>query len=588
MSAGQAFDATTAFARALVDEWARAGITDACVAPGSRSAPLALALTRDPGIRVHMHLDERSAAFFALGIAKASGRPAVVLTTSGTAPANLHPAVLEAHHARTPLIVCTADRPPELRDAGAGQTVDQAKLFGDAVRWFVDPGPPEERPDIEAFWRQIAARAAAEAFGPPAGPVHVNLPFREPLLPTDAPLVAAAGRDAGRPWTAVSPARRVPMPEIVQSLAAAVRAAPRGALVAGWGAGVTPETVARFATAAGWPVLADVISAVRSGTHAVSTYDALLRVESFAAAHRPDLALRIGAPLTSKAATRWLADDVPQWLADPEGAWLDPQRRAHQIVAADPEALLAATADLLGPPSDTSWLDGWLDAERRARTAIDDRLDGSDELSEAGVARDVVAAAPDGSTLVVASSMPVRDVESFAAPRDGLRVLANRGANGIDGFVSTALGVAAAGGDEAGGVDQRRRPVIALLGDVCLLHDANGLIGVGERDLDLTLVVVDNDGGGIFSFLPQADTDIVDHDEFETLFGTPHGVDLHALAALHGVPVTEVGTASAVAPAVREAVAAGGVRIVLARTDRAGNVVHHRGIWAAVADAVTA
>src|SRR5829696_6582446 len=243
-------DATTAFARALVDEWARAGVHEACVAPGSRSAPLALALAADDRIRVQVHLDERSAAFFALGTAKASGSPAIVLCTSGTAAANFHPAVLEASHARTPVIVCTADRPPELRDTGAGQTVDQLDLYGRAVRWFCEVGVPGDHPGAGASWRSIAARAVAEALGPPAGPVHLNLAFREPLVPTGV-AVDAPGRADGAPWT-VSTARPVlPHPGDVERLSRAVLAAPRGLIVAGWGADADPGSVERFAATAG-------------------------------------------------------------------------------------------------------------------------------------------------------------------------------------------------------------------------------------------------------------------------------------------------------------------------------------------------
>jgi len=567
-------DANTALARAFVDELARAGVTDACLAPGSRSTPVALALARDERIRVHVHLDERSAAFFALGTARMSGRPAVVLTTSGTAASNLHPAVLEAHHGRVPLLACTADRPPELRDTGAGQTVDQHALFGSAVRWQADPGPPEDRADAGAHWRSMAARAVAVALGPPAGPVHLNLPFREPLVPTGAELVPAPGRTDGRPWVSVVPPQRKPDDSTVARLAASVRDMPRGVLLAGWGAAVSPRTAIRFATAAGWPVLADPLSGLRVGPHAVSTYDALLRIEDIAVSHRPDVAVRIGAPPTSKIAARWLGADVVQWMVDPDGAWLDPQRDAQEVVACDAELLLGAVADVLGsaPPS-VDWLEGWLHAEARARGALDELLDAGQDPFEGRVARDLVGGLPDGASLVVASSMPVRDVESFAAPRDGLRVLANRGVNGIDGFTSTALGAAAVA----------TGPLVALLGDLCFLHDGNGLLGASSRGIDATLVVIDNDGGGIFSFLPQAD----DAEHFEALFATPHGLDLAAVAAVHGVPCVAVEKAGALVPAVDDAIRAGGVRLVLVRTDRAENVARHREAWTAVASAVS-
>lgn len=575
-------DATTAFARAVVDEWSRGGVRHVVVAPGSRSAPMALALAADDRITVHVHLDERSAAFFALGIAKASRRPAVVVCTSGTATANLHPAVLEAHHARVPLIVCTADRPPELHDTGAGQTIDQRGLYGSIVRWECDPGPPDDRPGVGSEWRAMAARSVAEATGPPSGPVHLNLGFREPLVPTGAPLVSAPGRDDGEAWTAVTTTARRADDATVALLVAAVQASPHGVLLAGWGAGVTPETSQRFAAAAGWPVLADPTSGLRAGDFAVSTYDALVRGDAFAAAHRPTMAVRVGAPLTNTSVARWLApvEDqiVDHWIVDPDRSWLDPAHAASNLVAVDAESLLDSAADLLErwQPAwrdEEPWLGTWLAIDRRARAALDAHLDSSEEPFEGRIARDVIAAAPNGATVVAASSMPVRDVESFAAPRDGIRVLANRGVNGIDGFTSTVLGIAAVSDD----------PVVALVGDLCFLHDTNGLLGATERGVDAVFVVVDNDGGGIFSFLPQAE-----HPEhFETLFGTPHGLDLAALASVYGIPVAEVEKASALAPAVNDAIRAGGVRVVLVRTDRTENVQRHREAWAAVADALT-
>ena len=576
-------DANTSMATALVDEWCRAGVRDAVLAPGSRSAPLALALASDARIRLSVFLDERSASFFALGTAKASGdplrsghpgRPVVVLSTSGTAAANLHPAVLEARHARVPLILCTADRPPELRDTGAGQAVDQLKLFGDSVRWFAEVGVPEPVAGAGRYWRSVAARSWAEAMGPPAGPVHLNLAFREPLVPTGGPLVEAAGRKDGRPWVASSPRSLPPDPGDVAALVAAVDARARGLVVAGWGAGVSAEVLDRFAWAAGWPVLADAVSGLRGGRHAISAYDPLLRHPGFAARWKPDLILHLGAPLTNRPATAWLDESVPRLLVDPDGAWLDPNRSVVRRIVADPDELLTrATRDLCGHGANHGWLDRWLSAGATARGAVDALLDSWDDPFEGRVVRDVAAALPDEATLVVGSSMPVRDAESFVAARSGLRWLSNRGANGIDGFVSTVLGVASVAG-----------PVVALLGDLTLLHDAGGLLGAAQRGVDAVLVVLDNDGGGVFSFLPQAE--LPDH--FEAVFGTPHRLDLLAVAAVHGLPAERVTTAAGVVPAVEAALARGGVRLVVVPTERQDNVRRHRQVWDAVARAVRA
>jgi 2-succinyl-5-enolpyruvyl-6-hydroxy-3-cyclohexene-1-carboxylate synthase len=566
-------DATTAFARAVVDEWVRGGVTDACLAPGSRSTPIALALADDSRMRVHVFLDERSAAFCALGIGRASGRPAVVLCTSGTAAANFHPAVVEAHHGRVPLIVATADRPPELRDVGAGQTIDQTELYGDAVRWFADLGVPADVDDASAIWRATAARTVAAARGVPAGPVHWHLPFREPLVPTGDPLVDAPGRPDGAPWTASEPpVAPLPAPAALRRAATAVRDHPRGLVVAGWGAGASAAVLDRFVEVAAWPVLADPVSGLRRGPATISTYDPLLRDDEFAATHRPDLVVRLGAPTAGRRLGEFLRG-VPQIVVTPDGTWLDPDRGAIERIVADPDAFLTAYLGAIGwPRPDRSWLDAWCDADARARRALDAHLDADDEPFEGRIARDVVDAVPDGGTLVVASSMPVRDVESFARPRDGVRFVANRGANGIDGFVSTAIG-AALGSDG---------PVVALLGDLCLLHDQNGLLNAASRGGSVTFVVIDNDGGGIFSFLPQAEAT---PEHFEALFGTPQGVDIAALAALHGIPTTEVRRAGELVGAVEASIAAGGVRVVRVRTERSSNVTRHRAAWRAVANA---
>ncbi|MEI8002212.1 MAG: 2-succinyl-5-enolpyruvyl-6-hydroxy-3-cyclohexene-1-carboxylic-acid synthase [Actinomycetes bacterium] len=566
-------DANTAFARAVVDEWVRGGVTDACVAPGSRSTPMALALASDDRVGVHVFLDERSAAFAALGLGRATGRPAVVLCTSGTAAANFHPAVLEAHHARVPMIVATADRPAELHDVGAGQTLDQTHLYGRAVRWFVDLGAPADVVGAGAWWRATAARTVTAASGPVAGPVHWNLPFREPLVPTGEPLVDAPGRADGAPWTRSGvPLRAVPR-DAVARVAALVRAHPRGVIVAGWGADADPALVARVSESCAWPVLAEPISRLRVGD-AISTYDPLLRTPAFVATHRPDAVLRLGAPTSGRLGNEFVAG-LPTVVVDPGDTWADPPRDAVEHIVADPDPFLRALAVTLdGGRADRSWLDDWLAVERTVRGALDAHLDATDVPFEGRIARDVVAAVPAGATLLVASSMPVRDVESFAAARDDVRIVANRGVNGIDGVVSTALGLALGGG-----------PVVALLGDLCFLHDGNGLLGATTRGVDCTYVVVDNDGGGIFSFLPQAAA-VPEH--FEALFGTPHGIDVAALAAVHGVPVTEVTSAAALPDAVRASVATGGVRMVRVRTDRAANVDAHRAAWAAVVAALDA
>jgi 2-succinyl-5-enolpyruvyl-6-hydroxy-3-cyclohexene-1-carboxylate synthase len=539
------------FAATLVDEWVRAGVTDAVVSPGSRSTPLALAVARDGRLRLHVVLDERSAGFFALGLGLASGRPALVLTTSGTAAVELHPAMVEASQAGVPLLACTADRPPELHHVGAPQTVEQARLFADVVRWWFDVGLPSKE-----AWRSIASRAVAEATGPRPGPVHLNVAFREPLV--GEPDEVVPGRRGSEAWHTVSAGALPPAPDVVALLADGGR----GAIVAGCGAG-DPLAVHGLAEALGWPVLADPRSGCRLPTPTtVAAADALLRVHEFAGKHQPDVVLQLGAPWASRVVTTALPPTV---LVDPAGAWLDPNRGAAVVARCDPALLCRAVLDAGPQSADPDWLAGWAAAEQAAQAAFDEVLARHPEPTEPGVARTMSAALPAGAALVVSSSMPVRDVEWYSAPRTGLRVLANRGANGIDGVASTALGVAVA----------HDGPTAGLIGDLAFLHDVNGLLippGTGGG-VDCLLVVVDNDGGGIFSFLPQRAE--VPEPRFERLFGTPHGLDLAAVAAAYGVPVT-----TDLAAALAES--ANGVRMVHVRTDRDANVAVHDELHAAV------
>lgn len=558
-------------AETLVDELVRCGVREACLAPGSRSGPLAMALAGDDNLRLHIVIDERSAGFLALGLARGSRRPVVVACTSGTAAANLHPAVVEAHNDGVPLLVLTADRPPELRATGANQTIDQIKLFGDAMRWFCEISAPEAGLDLDAYWRSTVCRAVADATSPPAGPVHLNLALREPLTPGPDGPSTVGGRPDGRPWTEVSTRGESISPDELEHLAAEVSAIERGLIVAG-ACDIDPRPVLALARAAGWPVLAEPGSNARAGAEAVSTYEALLRVDDFALHHRPDLVLRIGRVGISRALTAYLQPEVRQILIDRDGAWLDPGRSLSRIVRADPSEVCADLAQKVTREGDSAWLGDWMESEVSARMAIDAVLDATDVVSEPRTARDLARALPKGSTLVVAASMPVRDLDSFMERRSELRVLGNRGANGIDGFVSTALGVAAS----------TEGPTAALCGDLSLLHDQNGLLLGRHESVDCVFVVLNNDGGGIFSFLPHADLP----ETFERLFATPHGVDIATLARMYDCGYELVENAVDLEPSVTKAIASGGIHLVEIRTDRNANVALHRRIWAEVAAVV--
>ena len=447
-------DLQAAFCATLVDEWVRCGLSHAVVCPGSRSTPLALALAADGRIAVHVRLDERSAGFTAVGIGLATGSPAAVVVTSGTAAAELHAAVLEADLAAVPLLVCTADRPPELHDVGAPQTADQTRLFGVAVRWFADPGVPAG--EARHAWRSLAARSLSAASGGSGapGPVHLNLPFREPLLGSADVGGMPEGRPDGRPWHTVAAPPAVPPPGLARALVTRglLDRSRRGVISAGAGCG-RPEGVLALARALGWPVLADPRSPLRTDVpEVVATADSLLRAEAFAEAHRPEVVLRLGARWASKVVAAHLAP-ADQVVVDPTGRWSDPELAADLVVRSDPGGFcraVAAAASAGGAPSGSArWAASWREAEAVGRAAIDAALAPGESWGEPALARRLVAALPGGSDLVVSSSMPVRDVEAFGLPRhEPPRVLANRGVNGIDGVVSTALGVALALGED--------------------------------------------------------------------------------------------------------------------------------------------
>ncbi|MCU1344843.1 MAG: 2-succinyl-5-enolpyruvyl-6-hydroxy-3-cyclohexene-carboxylate synthase [Acidimicrobiia bacterium] len=539
----------------MVDEWLRGGLTDAVIAPGSRSTPLVLALAARTELRLHVFHDERSASFAALGLGLATGRAAVLVCTSGTAAAEFHAAVVEAHQGEVPLLVCTADRPPELRDVAAAQAIDQQHLFGRAVRWFCDPGVPDDA--MAGSWRSLAARALADTKGARPGPVHLNLPFREPLLAEPGPLPEP--RDSG-PWHRDVIAPGVPTEQSVEELSA-LMAGRRGVIVAGAGAG-DADVVHGLATALGWPVLADPRSGCRSARPTtVAAFDSLLRHRPFADQQRPEVVLRLGEAPASKVLAQWLAaSGALQIAVHRSDRWIDPDHNAAVRVVSDPDALCRQLTGLASAAPERC-LAQWQRGEQVAQEV----LDTAEPHTEPGLARWLTANLPAGSTLVVSSSMPVRDVEWYGAPRDDLRVLANRGANGIDGVTSTAVGVALSGA-----------PTTLLIGDVAFLHDTNALIALAQRGVDLTIVVIDNDGGGIFEFLAPAAA--LPRQRFERLFGTPHGTDIEALAAAHRVAVVDV--ADALVPR--------GVRLARVVTNRQANVVVHDQLHQAVAAALTA
>jgi 2-succinyl-5-enolpyruvyl-6-hydroxy-3-cyclohexene-1-carboxylate synthase len=574
-------NANTALASAFVEELARGGVRHAVVSPGSRSTPLAVALWRQPEIDVSVIVDERSAAFFALGAAQATRTPVALLCTSGTAAANYHPAICEADESAVPLIVLTADRPPELRGIGAGQTIDQVKLYGESVRWFCEVGTHEADDDGLLHYRSVACRALAASRGETRpGPVHLNLPWREPLapLPVDGAVTATdplalEGRE-GRPLTAVTSIDLEPSAFLLDEMAGHIGDAIAGVIVAG--RQLDPELrepLAHLARASGFPILAEPTSQLRCGPHdrsyVVSTYDLLLRDEHFARSVVPDLVLRFGEMPTSKPLRSWLSTSgADQIVIDPYGGWNEPTNRAAAVLRADPTELAAGWATRL-EKEERPAPQRWLDAESAAREALESALAG-DEVSEPALHAALGHAHSDDDLVYTASSMPIRDQEAFLPPSDtDALFLCNRGANGIDGLVSSGIGAAHASG----------KPTTIITGDLGLLHDIGGLAALRDVTTPIRIVVIDNDGGGIFGFLPQAGA--LGEDEFEALLGTPRGIDVAKAAALFDLPHRRLESLTEL----RDALAAG-TGLIEVKTNRQANVALHREISQGVTSAL--
>jgi len=561
--------ATTAtFCATLVDEWVRLGVAHAVVSPGSRSTPMAIALASNSKIALHVFHDERSASFAALGIGLQSGTPAVLLCTSGTAAAQFFAAVIEANYSHVPLLVCTADRPPELQGVGAPQTINQTNLYGTFVRKFIDVGLADDAKSSK--WRTIARDAFSTTVGVNRGPCHVNLPFREPLVGIAGSLPVADSHSPVRMSADVATASER------KKLSLALRAE-RGIIIAGNGID-QPRFILELAAKLKWPVFADSRSNCRvapessHGATVVSCADVVLRHQPSAESLNPTVVLRVGDPPVSKVVNQWLATCGAEQIAvTQQPSLVDPDKVVTTHIVGSFIELFMEMSRGADSRSETDWIGAWKRCEINARTALDEELSKQTRLTEPLCAVTVSEAIAAGTNLVVSSSMPVRDLEWFAPPRDGVRVFSNRGVNGIDGVVSTAVGVALSS----------KSPTALLIGDIAMLHDSNGLLNLIRRDAQLKIIVIDNEGGGIFSFLPQAQA--MEGDQFEQLFGTPHSVDFAALAKTHGIAFTWVATAEEL----RRELANSDTSIIGVRTDRSKNVDDHNVLYSAVAAALS-
>lgn len=587
---------TFAFVSAFVDELARSGMTDVVICPGSRSTPLAYGFAGNNKLKIWMEYDERSAGFFALGLAKATRRAVALVCTSGTAAANFMPAVVEAKMGRVPLVVITADRPAELRDNGAPQAIDQLKLYGAYPKWFAEMPLPEASNEMLRFARTQAGRAVGIATAAPAGPVHLNQPFREPLVP--APIAGQAlppesqrdpvawyGRPGGQPYVELKQAARRQHPAEVSGLSRTLEGMEKGLILVGpQDDPALAPAVAALGQKLGYPVLADPLSGLRAGTHDreyfISNYDAFLRDTRFTTGteFEPEVVIRFGAMPTAKPLLLFLKrfPDVPQYVVDGGDGWNEPAQLAQTIYHADPVLFCHdLAANLPSGTGESNWLRAWLECAHATAEALETALNDLPELFEGRVLAAMSGLLPEGATLFVGNSMPVRDLDSFfAGSRKNIRLLCNRGANGIDGVVSTALGVAA----------RSEGPLVLVIGDLSTYHDLNGLLAAKLHKINATIVILNNDGGGIFSFLSQAS---YPHN-FEQLFGTPHGLDFEPVMQMYGAKFNRIADWPDFEAAMQTALQQDGLKVIEVPTNRESNVTMHRQMWAAVYQALAA
>ena len=590
---------TYTYVGAFVDEVQRAGVGNVVICPGSRSTPLAMAFAAQPAMHTWMHVDERSAAYFGLGMAKQLRQPVALLCTSGTAAANFLPAIVEAKLAHVPLLVLTADRPHELRDNGAPQSIDQNRLYGTYAKWFVEVALPEATTAALRYIRTIAARASALTQAIPAGPVHLNFPFREPLMPEPMPdqslpqvaqrdLVAWQGRSNNAPYVDVCNApASAPTATTMAHLVDLVHGVRRGLIIVGPNNDPSlVEPLVRLAQHLGYPILADPLSQLRCGDHdqamVLSSYDAFLRIDSFIESAQPELVLRFGPMPTSKPVLLYLKRyaSSPLLVIDGHDGWEEPTQLAAELIHADPAALCQVLLNVLKQPggelpASQEWKTMWRDADRITRQTIQAAIQDFNELFEGRVFTELADLLPDDTTLYAGNSMPVRDLDTFFyCTEQRIHTMSNRGANGIDGVVSSALGASAGAG--------QNKPTILVLGDLSFYHDLNGLLAARLHGLNLTIVLINNDGGGIFSFLPQA----AYQEHFEQLFGMPTGLDFRLAVQMYGGQYQRVENWEQFRKLVSRGVHSDGLHVIEVQTERASNVKMHRQLWEVVGKAI--
>lgn len=570
--------ALTTYIAAFVSELISSGAEDVVISPGSRSTPIAMVMAEYPGLRIHMHVDERSAAFFALGIAKASQKPVVLLCTSGTAAANYYPAITEAKISRVPLVVLTADRPHELRDVGAPQTIDQIHLYGHHVKWFVEMAPPEHSEELIRYARSVCARAVATAAQAPSGPVHINFPLREPLIPAleDHQVLIQQERKSGyvkinQPTITLKEAEFAHYAELLQE-------AQKGIIVCGQIEDADfSDAVTALAEKLHFPILADPLSQLRSGVHSgkwiIDTYDAFLRFDEIKKTLKPDLIIRFGSMPVSKALSFFLKENhsARQIVVDGGVGWRDPAMLSTDMIYCHETIFCRETAGRISSRTASPYAEKWQNLNSLSKQALA-KINETKELSEGKLFYLLEELLPEDAVLFVGNSMPIRDLDSFFYyNQKRIKVMANRGANGIDGTISTALGAAVIS-----------QPMYLIVGDLTFFHDLNGLIAAKMQQLNMTVLLINNNGGGIFSFLPQSN-----HPKhFEMLFGTPLDLDFSKAVGMYGGEFTSITDWDHLRSALIQDREKKGLRVLQIRTDRYDNVKEHRDLWNVVSQEI--
>jgi 2-succinyl-5-enolpyruvyl-6-hydroxy-3-cyclohexene-1-carboxylate synthase len=561
----------TAYVAAFVAELVNTGVRDVVISPGSRSTPMAMMMAEHPDLRVHIQIDERSAAFFALGIAKSLRKPVAILCTSGTAAANYYPAIIEAYYSRVPLIVLTADRPHELRDVGAPQAIDQIHLFGHHVKWFVEMAPPEKTDEMIRYARSVCARAAAIAMRNPSGPVHLNFPFREPLVPDleKEDLFELHERQNG--YVSIETGELSLSEEKYKELAEVLSQYDKGIIVCGpLDDESFAEAITGLARTLKFPILADPLSQLRSGKHSkdyiVDAYDTFLRNSECKKALKPDIMIRFGAMPVSKALSIFIKEnmDIPQIVIDGGAGWRDPAQATSNMIYCNETEFCKSIAKYVSEKKNHPFLHKWLELNKLTKTELS-KINEIEDLSEGKLFYQLSDLVPDGATLFVGNSMPIRDLDTFFHVTDkSIRIMANRGANGIDGIISTAIGAASVS-----------QPLYLVVGDLTFYHDLNGLLAAKLYNINIKILLVNNNGGGIFSFLPQSG-----HPKnFELLFGTPLDLDFEHVVRMYNGKFDKITSWDEFTSTFLRNMDDSGLSVMEISTTRDRNATEHRELW---------